>query len=109
MSDHLAGKTLHWSYEDGAVGGKTYQHAFGTDGSVTWSEGDAPATPGGDSTAKYEYEHVNNDVYVVSYLSKSGYALTTVVDTKSGRIVSFASNEKSLSTHHGKLGGRSAG
>jgi hypothetical protein len=44
---------------------------------------------------------VNDDVYVVSYLGKSGYALTTVVDSKTGSIVSFASNEKTLIKQRG--------
>jgi len=104
-SDPVRGKTLRWTFGDGVMAGKTYEHAFGTDGTVTWTDADQKGgqrRPGDDSTAKYEVERVNDDVFVVSYLGKSGYALTTVVDSKTGKIVSFASNEKSLYVQHGR-------
>ena len=40
---------------------------------------------------------------MVSYLSNHGFTLTTVVDERSGAIVSFASNEKDLAVQHGSL------
>jgi hypothetical protein len=98
-SDPVRGKTLRWTFDDGPMAGTTYEHVFRADGTVTWAEPGKPA--GKDSTATYEVERVNDDVYVVSYLGKSGYALTTVVDTKTGSIVSFASNEKSLIKQRG--------
>ena len=109
-ADPIRGKTVRWTYEDGAMAGKTYEHSFSTDGTVTWAEAgqrggekSATATPGDDNTAKYEVERVNDDVYVVSYLSKAGYTLTTVVDEKARTVVSFASNEKELTVQHGTL------
>jgi len=45
---------------------------------------------------------------VVSYLSNSGYTLTTVIDEKTGTIVSVASNEKQLSTFRGSVDGAKA-
>ena len=113
-SDPLRGKTLRFTFDDGPMAGKIYDHAFGTDGTVTWSD----ATPGGtarasaapdpESTATYEFERVNADVYVVTYLSKAGYTLTSVVDARTGTLVSFASNETSLSVQHGKAEGPKA-
>ena len=107
-SDPLLGKTLRFTFDDGPMAGKAYDHAFGAGGTVTWSE----ATPSGatrantapdpESTAKYEFERVNADVYVVTYLSKAGYTLTSVVDARTGTLVSIASNEKSLSVQHGR-------
>ena len=114
-ADPIRGKTVRWTYNDGAMAGKTYEHSFGTDGTVRWTEvgrqgGEkrASAVPGEENTAKYEVEQVSDDVYVVSYLSKSGYTLTTVVDSRGGSIVSFASNEKQLSKQRGKLEGAKA-
>lgn len=98
-NDPVRGKTVRWTFQDGPVAGKTYEHVFGTDGTVTWAEPGKPA--GNDSTAKYEAERVSDDVYVVSYLGKSGYALTTIVNSNTGKMVSFASNEKSLVAQHG--------
>ena len=109
-SDPVRGKTLRWSYDTGAMAGKTYEHRFGTDGTVHWSEvGEkAPAASSksasaDESTAPYKIERINDDAYVVSYLATSGYTLTTVVDEKAGTIVSVASNEKQLSTHRGTV------
>jgi len=110
-NDPLRGKTLRFTFDDGPMAGTTYDHAFGTDGTVTWTDATtgggtgANAAPDPESTAKYEFERVNADVYVVTYLSKAGYTLTSVVDTSTGKLVSFASNEKSLSVHHGKAEG----
>jgi hypothetical protein len=38
---------------------------------------------------------------VVSYLSNSGYTLTSVLDFVAGTVVSFASNEKELVQQRG--------
>jgi hypothetical protein len=100
--DPIRGKTVRWIYDDGPMKGKTFEHAFGADGTVTWKEA-GEAKPLAESTAKYETVRINDDVYVVAYLSGHGWTLTTIVDTKSGSIVSFASNEKELVLQHGKL------
>ena len=49
-----------------------------------------------DSQAKYEISPVNDEVYAVSYLSASGYTLTSVLDFARATVVSVASNEKEL-------------
>jgi hypothetical protein len=114
-ADPVRGKTVRWSFDDGPMAGRTYEHAFGSDGTVTWTEAgqggakNASGSTGEDSTAKYEVERMNDDVYVVSYLGKSGYTLTTVVDERAGTIVSFASNEKALVKQHGKVKSAQAG
>ena len=110
-NDPLRGKTLRFTFDDGPMAGTTYAHEFGTDGTVTWTDvsnggaSSAHATPDPDSTAKYEFARVNADVYVVTYLSKAGYTLTSVIDSSSGKLVSFASNEKTLSVHRGTVEG----
>jgi hypothetical protein len=114
-SDPIRGKTVRWSYEDGPMAGKTFEHTFGTDGTVSWREtgGDQndarPPTNGKPKTgkpenepkAKYQVAAVNDDVWVVSYLSNSGYTLTSVLDFVAGTVVSFASNEKELVQQRG--------
>ena len=110
-NDPLRGKTLRFTFDDGPMAGKTYDHAFGTDGTVTWTEPThggatgANAASDPESTAKYEFARINADIYVVTYLSKAGYTLTSIVDSSTGKLVSFASNEKSLSVQHGKAEG----
>ncbi|OLC56218.1 MAG: hypothetical protein AUH85_07240 [Chloroflexi bacterium 13_1_40CM_4_68_4] len=108
-SDPIRGKTVRWTYEDGPMAGKQFEHRFGADGTVRYREiGDhrqEQRQSGNGSTtgpgAKYELARVNDDVYAVSYLSSSGFTLTTVIDTKNDTIVSFASNEKELVVQHG--------
>ena len=100
--DSIKGKTVRWSYSDGPMKGKPFEHHFAGDGTVGWNEA-GQGEPSADSHAKYEFARINDGVYVVSYLSGSGFTLTTVVDEKTGRIVSFASNEKELIVQHGEL------
>ena len=113
-SDPVRGKTIRWTYDDGPMAGKSFEHTFGEDGTVTWHETGAQNKPrpptngqrkaGQGSTepkAKYEVAPVNDDVYAVSYLSGSGYTLTSVLDFAGGSVVSFASNEKELVVQHG--------
>jgi len=113
-SDPVRGKTIRWTYDDGPMAGKSFEHTFGEDGTVTWHETGAQNKPrpptngqrkaGQGSTepkAKYEVAPVNDDVYAVSYLSGSGYTLTSVLDFAGGTVVSFASNEKELVVQHG--------
>ena len=100
--DALAGKTLRWTYADGPLKGKGFEHQFKDDGTVSWKmSGDA--TPSADSRAKYRHARINGRGYVFSYLSGSGYTLTTVVDEQARTVVSFASNEKELTVQHGTL------
>jgi len=114
-SNPVQGKTIRWTYSDGPMAGKHFEHTFGDDGTVTWREtggeersakppsngkqksGKPPTTP----KAKYEVATVNDDVCAVSYLSESGYTLTSVLDFAAGTVVSFASNEKELVRQHG--------
>jgi hypothetical protein len=101
-ADPLKGKSLRWTYSDGPMQGKVFEHQFSDDGRVSWKEA-KDAKPSADASAAYQFARINDDVYVVSYLSGHGYTLTTVVDERSGSIVSFASNEKELVVQHGSL------
>ena len=115
-SDPVRGKTIRWTYEDGPMAGKSFEHIFGNDGTVTWREtggkdqgaklpgNGKPKTTGEPATeakAKYEVAAINQDVCAVSYLSESGFTLTSVLDFDSGTVVSFASNEKELVPQRG--------
>jgi molybdenum cofactor biosynthesis protein MoaF len=105
--DPVKGKTIRWRYTDGPVAGKEFEHEFGTDRTVRYRIVEAPATPEGTDgwmngeRPRYEVERINDDVFVISYLAKSGYTLTTVLDERKGAMVSFASNEKGLVVQRG--------
>lgn len=101
MGDPITGQTLRWTDDDGPVAGKTFEHTFATDGTVTYREagGRNAETP-----ARYAAIRITDDVYAVSYLAPAnGYTLTTVIDLASRTIVSFASNEKQHVVQHGRL------
>lgn len=112
-SDPIRGKTIRWTYEDGPMAGKSFEHSFAKDGTVTWREtgGQKPKPPtngerktgkaSAPTKTKYEVARVNDDVYAVSYLSESGYTLTSVLDFVEGTLVSVASNEKELVVQKG--------
>ncbi|MFL5519262.1 MAG: hypothetical protein ACJ8DJ_24145, partial [Gemmatimonadales bacterium] len=73
----LAGRTQRWKFVDGPTAGKTYEHTFPPDGTVTFREVAAadhakPPTekqPG----VRYAAFEVGPGLHLVSYLSESGY------------------------------------
>jgi MoaF N-terminal domain len=105
MGADVKGTTIRWTYSDGPMKGKGFEHHFRNDGTVTWKEA-GDEKPSADSSATYQFVRINDDVFVFSYLSGSGNTLTTVVDEKAGTVVSFASNEKQVIVQHGSLDAR---
>ena len=99
----IRGKTVRWTFADGPMKDKLFEHTFGDDGSVTWRmpENEKPGQPG--HARKSEIASLSEDVAAVSYLSESGYTLTVVLDFRSHRLVAFASNEKELTQQSGKF------
>ena len=45
QDDRICGKTIRWSFSEGPVQGKSFEHRFRDDGTVVWRElgGAAPA------------------------------------------------------------------
>lgn len=96
----LRGKTIRFTFHEGPTKGTSYDHSFGDDGTVTWHD---PAAKSAASSAtakntepptKYGSFHVADDVYAVSYLSKSGYTLTVVLNFETDELFGFASNDE---------------
>ena len=98
-ADPVTGNTIRWTFSDGVMAGKTFEHTFGSDGGVTFREIGKDGKPG--KANKYEVAEAANQVYAVAYRSESGYTLTTILDFQTKKLVAFASNEKQLSKHHG--------
>jgi hypothetical protein len=99
-SDPIRGKTIRWTFEDGPMKGKTFEHTFGADGAVSWRCSDDSQK----GASKYESVAVNDVVHAVSYLSpESGFTLTTILDFGTGRMVSFASNAEQLFPQRGRF------
>jgi hypothetical protein len=94
----LAGRTQRWTFADGPTAGKTYEHTFSPEGTVSFREvGGAdkgkPAT-GKQPGIRYAAFEVAPGLHLVSYLSESGYTLTVLVNTNDGRLHGFASSAK---------------
>lgn len=97
----IRGRTLRWHWTDGPTKGKTHEHVFHEDGTVTWREIEEPSTAsrgrGTDAAAPtpervpYAAFEVTPDVYAVSYLAPSGFTLTVVLNLVTRTMVGFAS------------------
>jgi hypothetical protein len=99
----ITGKVIEWTFDDGPMAGKKFEHTFEADGSATYR---MPGADGAGQPTRVEnakVEPVGEDVYVVSYLGSQGYTLTTILDLRTHHLVSFSSNDKQLSVQKGKF------
>ena len=99
----IRGKTIRFVWTEGPTKGKTHEHVFYQDGTVTWSDAGtsktAPPVDSGSATKakekpQYGAAKVADDIYVVSYLAASGYTLTAVLNFGDQGLVGFASSAK---------------
>ena len=81
----IRGKTIRFIWNEGPTKGKTHEHVFHPDGTVTWSDAGAAkaaasagagAIPGPKEKPPYGATRVADKIYLVSYLAPSGYTLT---------------------------------
>jgi hypothetical protein len=98
-NDPIHSSTIRWTFE-GAMAGKTFEHTFGEDGTITYR------MLGGNGDTATEAKHseiaqVSENVWAISYLGSAGYTLTVVLDFETNNLISFASNEKELSQQKG--------
>ena len=93
----IRGKTMRWTWTDGPTKGKTHEHVFGRDGTVTWREVDgehgAPQAEPAEAPV-YRALKAADGVYVVSYLAYSGYTLTVALNFRKRTMVGFASSTR---------------
>ncbi|MEO7325967.1 MAG: hypothetical protein ABIW82_14175 [Dokdonella sp.] len=95
----LHGKTLRFHFDDGPMKGKSFDHVFAKDGSVSWSEVDGKPMKADHAGI----EKIGDGCYAASYLGSKGYTLTTAFNLDNGTLVSFASDGKEWSMHHGRV------
>jgi len=105
--DALRGKAIRFVFHEGPTKGASYDHNFRDDGTVTWHDSaksgrnEASAQKPGQNgktkepPTKYGSYQVADDVYVVSYLSKSGFTLTVALNFETDELFGFASNDQS--------------
>jgi hypothetical protein len=92
----LAGHTYRWTFDGGPTAGETYEHSFRDDGTVVFRDvADAPKADPIEKGVKYASFAIAPGLQLVSYLSEHGYTLTVAMNTASGKLHGFASNDKS--------------
>jgi hypothetical protein len=105
--DPIRGKTLRFTFDDGAMAGKTFEHTFDADGTVVFrilgGEKKAGEKPDHAPSPKYQVATIRDDVRAVSYLSPAGYTLTIILDFATNKLVAFSSNEKMLGLQRGSF------
>jgi hypothetical protein len=106
-NDPVRGRTIAFSFDDGPMAGKTFEHRFDDRGTVTFraagdQASDAAKDPahGGPGTA-YEVATLRDGVCAISYLSSAGTTLTVVLDFATNKLIAFSSNEETLSLQRG--------
>jgi hypothetical protein len=110
--DPISGHTVRFTFTDGPMAKKTFEHIFDTSGTVTFRMlgGDGSSSAGKSATGgesknapepKYELAMLRDNVWAVSYLGSGGYTLTTVLDFKTRKLLAFSSNEKGVAVQHG--------
>jgi hypothetical protein len=110
-SDPIRGRTIRFTFADGPMAKKTFEHIFDARGTVSFRtvDGDASSSAAKKTKAdepmpsepRYEIATVREDIGAVSYLGGGGYTLTTLLDFKTKKLVAFSSNEKGVSVQHG--------
>lgn len=106
QSEPVAGKTIRFAWNDGPTKGKVHEHVFHDDGTVEWHDAEAAGDwkrgqDAGAERVKFADEPLADGMRLVSYLSKSGYTLTVVLDAKNEKISGIASNDKTWMPVHG--------
>ena len=96
---------MRFTWTEGPTQGKTHEHRFHDDGTVEWrAVGPAPAErPVTKERPEYFAADVGSDTCFVSYLSKSGYTLSLVLNFTLRTIVGVASNERQWMAVRGRL------
>jgi hypothetical protein len=110
-SDPIRGYTIRFTFSDGPMANKTFEHVFDSSGTVRFrmvEGGTSSPAKNADGNAdvktpdpKYEVGSLREDVVAVSYVGSGGYTLTTLLDFKTKKLVAFSSNEKGVSVQHG--------
>jgi hypothetical protein len=100
IEDRIRGNRFRWSFADGPMAGRAFEHTFGEDGAVTFRpmDGQGKAT----RVQDYRTAAVTENVAAVSYCAR-GYTLTTLLDFSDGTLTAFASNDQGVTLQRGRF------
>jgi hypothetical protein len=88
----LAGRTFRFTWTAGPKVSVTHEHIFHTDGTVSYAPIEPDRPPQYTTAKQYGAFEVADDVYLVSYLDASGYALSVALNLKEKRLQGFATS-----------------
>jgi len=99
----VAGHTFQWHWEQGAFKGAAYQVSFLQDGQLQW-QGIAGGVIGKHDTEKqYQSTAISKDIRMISWLEKSGYAITIILNYSDGSCQGIVSNNNEWYPLSGKF------
>ena len=89
----LKGKTITWTWAEGAFKGGKYQATLLTNGKIHW-KGLEGAEKGQEAIDKeYSVVKVSEDVHVLSWLESVGWTVTVTINLKENTAFGFVSNK----------------
>ena len=88
----LAGRTFRFTWTAGPKNAVTHEYVFHTDGTVSYAPIESKRAPQDTTAKQYGAFEVAEDIYLVSYLDTSGYALTVALNFKERRLQGFATD-----------------
>lgn len=88
----LAGRTFRFTWTAGPKNAVTHEYVFHTDGSVSYAPIESDRAPEYTTAKQYGAFEVAEDIYLVSYLDTSGYALSVALNFKERHLQGFATS-----------------
>jgi hypothetical protein len=86
----LAGRSFRFTWTAGPKNAVTHEYIFQVDGSVSHATIESDHAPQYTTAKQYGAFELAPDIFLVSYLDVSGYALTVAMDFKEKRLHGFA-------------------
>ena len=95
----LVGRKLRFTFDDGPMAGKAFDHTFSKEGTVAFGP------PGGKTSASDQatLEKIADGCFLASYLGPKGFTLTVVINAADGKIVAISSDGKTWAKQTGSF------
>jgi hypothetical protein len=85
----LAGRTFRFTWTAGPKNAVTHEYVFHTDGTLSHATVESNRPPQYTTVKQYGAFELGQDIYLLSYLDVSGYALTVAMDFARNRLHGF--------------------
>ena len=88
----LAGRTFRFTWTGGPTASATHEHVFHTDGTASYAQVEPGRPPQYSTARQYGAYELAEDIYLMSYLSTTGYNLTVSMNFRNQRLYGFAAS-----------------